>query len=247
MNDIDPKILELGRREYGENCELVKQTEWSYSYKCGEESYCRISRFMVEPGFEVSASEIRRRWLTMNEHERLDFAFNFHSKQDWTENDTEILEIIMQDGSDRIWTSCALAMLKHPDRNRVVEFLIERVRRWESEHPPLNYMQALGFAGDQRAALVIRPYYDKYLKTMETEAETSISNDVVFGPVPYHAFLAIAGDLFKITHSAEYEQAIRRYFDHPKEQVRWWAEHALGVEGPTTLKRNAEYAKKRQP
>ena len=67
-----------------------------------------------------------------------------------------------------------------------------------------------------------------------------------FGPVPYHAFLAIAGDPFSITHSEEYEQAIRKYFDHPKEQVRWWAEHALGVEGPTSLKRKAEYAEKRE-
>jgi hypothetical protein len=57
--------------------------------------------------------------------------------------------------------------------------------------------------------------------------------------------LAIAGDLFKIEGSGEYEQAIRKYFDHPNEQVRWWAENALDVEGPTTLKRNAEYAKKR--
>ena len=40
----------------------------------------RISRFMVEPSSEMSASEIRRRWPTMNEHERLDFASNFHSK-----------------------------------------------------------------------------------------------------------------------------------------------------------------------
>ena len=247
MNEIDQKILKLGRREFGENCELVKQTEWSYSYKCGEKSYCRISRFMVEPGFEVSASEIRRRWPTMNEHERLDFASNFHSKQDWTENDTEILEIIMRDGSDLIWSSCALAMLKHQDRNRAVEFLIERVEQSQCKHPPLNYMQALGFAGDPRAVTVIRPYYEKYLKAMEAEKVTGVPDDVFFGPVPYHAFLAIAGELFKITHSEEYEQAIRKYFDHSSEQVRWWAEHALDVEGPTTLKRNAEYAKKRQP
>jgi hypothetical protein len=84
-------------------------------------------------------------WFTLN------FATNFHMKQDCTENDTEVLEIIMQDGSDLIWSSCALAMLKHPDRNRAVEFLIERVRLCESGHPPLNYMQALGLAGDPRA------------------------------------------------------------------------------------------------
>jgi len=51
MSEIDPKILELAKRDFGENCELVKQTEWSYSFKCGPKSYCRISRFMAEKGF----------------------------------------------------------------------------------------------------------------------------------------------------------------------------------------------------
>lgn len=195
---------------------------------------------------EVSVSDVRLRWPTMNEREKVDFASNFHNKNEWTPNDTEILEIIMQDGSDRVWSSCALAMLKHPDRNRAVTFLIERVQRSESEDPPLNYMQALGLAGNPRAVPVIRPYYEKYLKAMEAEVAVGIPDDVFFGPVPYHAFLAIAGDLFSITHSDEYEQAIRKYFEHPKEQVRWWAEHALGVEGPTSLKRKAEYEEKRK-
>ena len=204
-----------------------------------------MSRFLVETGFAVSALEIRRRWPEMKERERLDFASNFQAKKEWTDNDTEIVEIIMQNGSDLILSACALAMLRHPDRNRVVEFLLERVRHSESEQPPLNYMQALGLASDPRAVTVIRPYYEKCLKAMEAEAVTGVPDDVVFGPVPYHAFLAIAGVLFKITRSEEYGQAIRKYFDHPNEQVRYWAEHALDEEGPTTRKRKAEYAAKR--
>jgi hypothetical protein len=244
MSDIDQRILELAKREYGEDCELERRSEWSYSFKCGSKSYSRISRFMVEPGFQVSASDIRQRWPSMNESDRLDLASNFYNKETWSENDTQILEIIMSDGNDRIWTSCALAVLKHPDRNRAVEFLIERVQRSDSEHPPLNYMQALGMAGDRRAVPVMRPYYEKYRQAMEQETKTGIPEDVFFGPIPYHAFLSITGDLFKIGGSKEYEDAIRKYLDHPKEQVRWWAENALGMEGPTTAKRNAEYRKK---
>jgi hypothetical protein len=56
----------------------------------------------------------------MDERERMDFASNFHRKKAWTENDTEIPEIVMNDGNDRLWSSCALAILKHPDRNRAV-------------------------------------------------------------------------------------------------------------------------------
>ncbi len=242
--EIDPKILEHARDIYGENCKLARRTEWSYSFKCGPKSYCSISRFFVEKGFEVKAEEVRRRWPSMDDRERLDFAHNFHNKEAWSENDTEILEIIMNDGDDHVWSCCALAMLRHPDRNRAVEFLIDRVRQSDSEPAPLNYMQALGLLGDRRAVAVIRPYYEKYRKAMEAEAVTGVPEDAFRGPIPYHAFLAIAGDLYKIEKSNEYEQAIRKYFDHPKEQVRWWAEHALGVEGPTSAKRNAEHREK---
>jgi hypothetical protein len=245
MNNIDPKILELAKRDYGENCELVKRTEWSYSFKCGEKSYCSISRFMAEKDFEVSAAEIRRRWPTMNESDQLDFVSNFYVKDTWNENDTEILEIVMLDGNDFVWRYCALAFLKHPDRDRAVRFLIERMQHHESGYEPLNYIQALGIAGDRRAVPAIRPYYEEYLQGLEAETAIGVPDDVVFGPIPYHAYFATAGALFKIDGSQEYELGIRKYFDHPNEQVRWWAENALEIEGPTTAKRNAEYQKKR--
>src|SRR5262249_49494949 len=109
-----------------------------------------------------------------------------------------------------------------------------------------NYMQALGLAGDARAVPIIRPHYEKYLKRMETEANTGIPEDVFHSPIPYHAFFATAGDLFRLTHAEEYDCVIRKYFDHPNEDVRCWAEQALDVEGPATLKRRAEYANRRK-
>ena len=243
MSDIDPEVLAQAKRDYGENCELVKLTEWSYQFKCGEKSFCRISRFIPEKGFAVSASEIRRRWPAMDHRERIDFACNFQAKETWTTNDDEILDVIMSDGDDDIWSGCALGMLRHSNRNRVVEFLIERIGLNESGHAPLNYIQALGLAGDRRATEVIRPYYDKFSKAMEAEAVSGIPDDIYWGPIPYFSFLCVAADLFRIEGAKEYEQAIKRYFDHSNEQVRWWAEHALDFKGPTTLKRNAEYAR----
>lgn len=241
MNEIDPKILEFAKGLYGESCELVQRTEWSYSFRCGPKMFCSLSRFTAEKDFVVSADEVRRRWPSMDERKRVDFASNFYHKKTWTDNDTEILEIIMTDGDDRVWSSCALAMLRHPDRNRVVEFLIDRVQHWPADRrPPLNYMQALGMAKDRRAVASIRPYYDQYLRAMETESVTGVPDNVFWGPIPYSQFFGIAGSLYQIEGSSEYEQAVRKYFDHPKEQVRWWAEHALGLEGPTTAKRLAE-------
>ena len=230
---LPPKLAEYLTRLYGPNQEpeLVKETEWSYVYKTGEKSYGRISKFLLDESFTVLASDIRVRWPHMDENERLDFVSNFWSKANWTANDTELLEIIMQDGNDRIWPNCALAFLRHPDRDRVVRFLIKRLEE-DNEDEPLNYIQALGLAKDKRATPAIMPYFDKYQKAVEVEVENGLPEDVVFGPIPYHAYFVASGALLKIDGSPEYERAIRKYLDHSNKQVRWWAERALQGDEP---------------
>jgi HEAT repeat protein len=245
MSGLDPKLLKFVRNAYGsgQQPELVKETEWSYVYKVGEKSYSHTSKFLADQNFTVSASEIRSLWPSMNEKQRLDFVRNFWVKVTWDGNDTEILEVVMQDGSDLLWAHCAQAFLKHPDRERAVRFLIERLEKCESENEPLNYIQALGLSKDPRAASAIRPYYEKYRTAVEAEKVTGVPDDVVFGPIPYHAYFVAAGALLEIEGSAEYEQAIRKFLSHEREQVRWWAENALKTEGPTTAKRSAEIRK----
>jgi len=244
MNDIDPEILKLAKRDYGENCELARKTEWSYTFKCGPKSYCSISRFLAEKSLEVRAGEIRERWPEWDLRQRIDFTSNWQTKRTWTPDDTEILELIMADGDDNVCHSCTRAFLKYPDRDRAVNFLISRVSDCALQHAPLNYFQALGMAGDKRAVAAIRLFYEKYKEAVENEVTIGVPEDVFRGLIPYFPYLTAAGALFKITSSTEYEEGIRKFFNHPNEQVRWWAEHALGVEGPTTSKRNAEYRKK---
>ena len=245
MSGEDPELLKFIKKTYGsgQQPELVKETEWSYVYKVGEKSYSHTSKFLADESFTVSASEIRSRWPSMSENQRLDFVQNFWVKVTWDSNDTEILEVVMQDGSDLLWAHCAQAFLKHPDRERAVSFLIERLEKCESQNEPLNYIQALGLSKDPRAASAIRPYYEKYRAAVEAEELTGVPDDVVFGPIPYHAYFAAAGALLEIEGSAECEQAIRKFLSHEREQVRWWAENALKTQGPTTVKRNAEIRK----
>jgi hypothetical protein len=230
---LPSKLAEYLTQRYGpsQQPELVKETEWSYVYKTGEKSYGRISKFLLDESFTVLASDIRGRWPHMDEGERLDFVSNFWRKASWNANDTELLEIIMQDGNDRIWGSCALAFLRHPDRERVVTFLISRLENG-TEDEPLNYIQVLGIAKDKRATSAIRAYFDNYQKSVETEAENGVPEDVVFGPIPYHAYFVASGALWKIDGSPEYEMAIRKYLDHSNKQVRWWAERALQGDEP---------------
>ena len=222
------------------------EPEWSYTFKCGPKSYCSISRCLAEKALEVTSKEIRETWAEWDQRERMDFASNWWTKRNWTRDDTEILEIIMADGDDNVLQSCTQAFLKHPDRDRAVSFLMNRVLHYALKHEPLNYFQVLGMAGDKRAVAAIQPFYEKYKTAVANEATIGVPDDVFWGPIPYFPYITAAGALFKITGSPEYEQAIRKFFDHQKEQVRYWAEHELGVEGSTTAKRNAEYKNKRE-
>jgi hypothetical protein len=225
MSSIDPKLLEYFAR-LGQKPEVVKETPWSYTYKLGEKSYGRVSKFLLDENFIIPASDMRLRWAKMNEDERKDFAAHFWVKEHWSANDTELLEIVMQDGNDYIWRNCATAFLKHPDRDRVVSFLIQRLGE-VSDDQPLNYIQALGSAKDKKATPAIKPYFDRYQKAVGREKDTGVPDDVFFGPIPYHAYFVAAGALLQIEGTPEYEQAIRSFLDHSHKQVRWWADYAL--------------------
>ena len=226
--------------------ELVRESEWAFIYQKNDHRY-QVSKFL-DDNFSVDASSLREQWRSMSLENRSEFCGAFSAKATWTANDTEILDVILLDGDDNLWWSLSLTLLRHPDRERIVNFLIERLNepRIKLGGRTLNYIQALGIAGEPRAATAIRPYYEEFKEAMKAEAQTGVPSDVVFGPIPYHAYFAAAGAMVRTDGSPEYESEIRTYFSHPNEQVRYWAEHALGVEGPTTLRRNEEHKRRLQ-
>lgn len=242
MNLQDSKIFQCMTT----GAELVRESEWVFIYKKNAHQY-RVSKFL-DDNFSVDAASFRVRWLEMSPDARGEFCGAFSAKANWTSNDAEIIDTILEDGNDTLWWSLSLTLLKHPDRERMVNFLIERLRDPRIKHGggTLNYIQALGISRDRRAATAIKPYYEEFRRAVKAEAQIGIPSDVVFGPIPYHAYFAAAGAMVQTDGSPEYEMEIREYFGHPNEQVRYWAEHALGVEGPTTAKRNEEYKRRFQ-
>jgi hypothetical protein len=247
MNPLSPRLREILEAWHpGREPIVEKETEWMYHYKLGSKSGYKIPKFWDED-FRVSPSTIRLRWPLMKEDERLEFCSCWSLKSSWSAGDAEILEIVMRDGNDHLWTNCSFAFTKHTDRDRAVSFLIERLENLAPEDKPLNYFQALGIMKDGRAAAAIRPYYEKYRAAVQAESVIGVPEDVVFGPIPYFPYLCACGALVQVDGAPEYEQEIRKYFEHSNEQVRWWAEHALGIEGPTTAKRNAEHRQERGP
>ena len=55
----------------------------------------------------------------------------------------------------------------------------------------------MSLAAAVAAASAIKPHYEKYRQLVETESATGIPDDVVFGPIPYHAYFVACGALLK--------------------------------------------------
>jgi hypothetical protein len=197
--------------------EFVREAKWSFIYRKKDHKY-HVSKFLDED-FSADAASLRSLWPRMNAQDRAEFAGAFSRKPKWTSNDTKILETIMADGDDRVWGILGLTLLRHPDRDRVVRFLIERLNDPSIERGgmTLNYLQALGISGDRRAAEAIRPYYDEFRKALEQETKIGVPDDVFFGPIPYHSYFVAAEAMVKTDGSPEYEMEIRKFFNHPNE------------------------------
>src|ERR1700721_707607 len=108
------------------NAKLIKETEWMRVYEMGPKSRHYESRFLTDE-VQMSADSFVARWPSMAEHERQEFVFAYHAKPEFTTDDERIVNTIMRDGDDHIWSNLALFMIRHPQQSTVLAFLRERL------------------------------------------------------------------------------------------------------------------------
>jgi len=222
--------LESARQEHGCEPELVVETEWSRWYKVGPKTRLFLSK-ILHGEVEVSSDELKERWPKMSWDERSDFAFAF-ARDPRGEAATEILEIIMNQGNQRLWASIALALLHHSDRDRAVHFLIHCLEDPDADHAAkANYIQGLELFKDKRAVPVLKLCLEERKREMEAEAAAGLSEDDKPSSVRCHReYLSTCAALMQTDGSPEYEQELRLYCNHPHSQVRRWAKYKLDGE-----------------
>lgn len=137
-----------------------------------------------------------------------------------------IIEIIMQDGDDHIWSNLALFMVRHPAPDRVLAFL--RGRLQAKPENPLNYIQALGEAKDRSAIEILQTYFYQFRPAAETERLGGVLLEAWNSPSRH--FLICCDALGKVTGSDVYKNDLRTYLDHPNPRIRWQARRALGLQ-----------------
>jgi hypothetical protein len=73
--------------------ELVRESEWAFIYRKNNREY-RVSKFL-DDSFLVNAASMRNRWREMSPETRREFCSAFNAKATWTNNDAEILDVIL--------------------------------------------------------------------------------------------------------------------------------------------------------
>ena len=195
---------------------LIRETEWMRVYE-SQPGTCYESKFLTD-GLQVSAELIIRRWPSFSAAEKLEFANAFAAKPEVTPEDERILDFLMQAGDFYIWMAVALLLPCHRERERVLAFLLERIR--EDRKDTANFFQAIVLMKDKRAVPALRAAYDNYRKELRAGTETAVKFD-------YVEYLACCKALWEIDGSMEYKAAIEDFSRADDKSVRSFAEHLL--------------------
>lgn len=222
MDEHSEPIKPESHRETRKAAKLVKESEWMRVYELKPKYYSYESKFLSNE-VTMSADSFVTRWPAMNASERLEFVLAYHAKGDFTDDDERIVQIIMQDGDDHIWSNLALFMVRHPKPDRVLRFL--RGRLQAKPENPFNYIQALGEAKDRAAIEILQTYFDEFRPGAETERLSGALLESWNSPS--RRFLICCEALWKATGSVVYENDLRTYLGHPNPGIRRRASDAL--------------------
>jgi hypothetical protein len=198
--------------------ELVKETKWLKVYRVGGKELRYDSKCLSE-GLQISATSIKSTWATLTTDEQLEFAIAFGAIPKLSAEDEEILNFLMEAGSDALLSNLALQYSKHSDRERVLHFLLGRIK--PLERPCANYYQALELLKDPRAVPILRGTYDEYRRTLK---QGKLNTSELFD------YLQCCRTLWLLGGSPEYENAIREMLLHPDDTVRQRAAQVLAVD-----------------
>ena len=119
---------------------LVRESEWVRIYRTKNNVLEVVSKFL-EGNLQPTAAEFEKKWPVLSPEGRLDVCSAYQAKARLSEEDVEILNVIMMMGDELSWGNIVSVFARHPDRNRVIAFIRERL---EKQSPPLaNFYQAI--------------------------------------------------------------------------------------------------------
>lgn len=200
--------------------ELVRDSEWMRTYRVGENTLYYESKFLVDR-LQIPVQDLRDRWSHLDEQGRLEFAFAFSAKAELSPNDDEILSFLMGAGNEAIWSSIALTLVRHSNKEAVFQFLLNLVQK--PRPGCANYFQALEILGDKRAVPALRGFYQAYREQQKGEVPHDLLSEAYWEA----DYLRLCKTLHTLDRDQEFEDAIKEMLNHSDQDVRARAKRLL--------------------
>ena len=189
--------------------ELVRESEWVRVYRT-KPNVLEVSSRLLEDNLQPSSEGFEKKWGVLSSRERLDLCAAYQAKPALSEEDARILNVVMEMGDELAWANIVSVLTRHPDRNRVVAFIRDRL---EKQSPPLaNFYQAIETIGDQGSIPLLLGKYEQYLRS----GVSPKSRDWVV----CIDYLTCCRTLWKLTSLQEYKIALEGYLKADDKLVR---------------------------
>ena len=196
---------------------LVHESEWMRVYDSDRWGEVHESKFLTDR-IQVSAESIVNRWGGLSLAEKLEFANAFAAKREVTPEDERILDFLMEVGDPPIWATVAPMLPRHTNRERVLAFLLRRLK--DEGFSKANFYQSLELLKDKTALPALREDYQRYDSRLREHGKLQSESD-------YLEYLSCCKALWVIDGSREYQEVIERQTKSEHEKVRVWADMML--------------------
>ena len=192
------------------NKKLIRENRWFKVFEMQAGVQARVSKFMTDE-LTIRATELKDEWVSWSESERLAFAQAFSVKREITREDEEILDFIIHNGDELLWSSIASCLTRHSNKKMVLRFLTDRLSsRLESR---ANFLHALSMLGDREAIPAVKVLHDRL--AIDLFKQGARANDWLILD-----FVVSCSTLNTLEDTKAYCQEIEPFLNHPNEHVR---------------------------
>jgi hypothetical protein len=202
---------------------LVHEDRWSRVFEVEPNFFAYESKLDADD-VSVSVEELRREWPSWGDSEKLSFASAFRQKRQIAKRDEEILEFLMAEGNEAVWSTIALCLTRHSDQKVILNFLLERLR--SGTEAKANFIQALYVLGDLAALPALHRLHDGLSERVKAPPGGDIDEWTV------NDFLRCCEALAYLEKDERYQDEIRPFLNHPDPFVRLHAQNALAGPQP---------------
>jgi hypothetical protein len=193
---------------------LIRETDWLriYSTDIGQHFESKL----LPANASLAYGAVIKNWNAITPEEQWEIALALQLQGSLEAVFIPLIDFLLDNGGSVVCSTIAPLLPMHPNKERVLSFLISQISQEKSHRA--NYFQALALIGDLRSVAPLEEAYDEIeRKGIGGSISTEQASD----------FIACCEALWKLTGEERFRSSILRLVDNPNHAVSSMARLAL--------------------